>query len=334
MTDLSTSNRSTAAADGGRRPVTVIGLGSMGAALARAFLRAGHVTTVWNRTAEKTTPLADEGASQATTVAAAVAASPLIVTCLTGFDETRAALEPAASQLVGRDLVTLNTGSPAGARDMAALATEWGARFLAGAIKDVPGAIGQPETLLTYSGDPAVFADHAATLRVLGGETVYLGEEPDLAAFYEMAVGGLLLPTLMGFFQGAAALQSRGLAAASMVGYTEKWLDMIKNLLPGLADQIDRRDYSDASSSIDLFLSVAAAEQEFASETGVDVAWQDAAWDRVRRASELGYGDQEISAVTEVLRPHRPGDDGDDPGRRDTGNSRDGTPSTVETSKA
>ena len=42
--------------------VTVIGLGLMGQALARVFLKAGHPTTVWNRTAAKAEPLAKLGA--------------------------------------------------------------------------------------------------------------------------------------------------------------------------------------------------------------------------------------------------------------------------------
>lgn len=284
-------------------PVTVIGLGSMGSALARAFVLAGHTTTVWNRTAAKAEPLVAAGARAARSIEDAVGASPLVVTCLTDFALTQHALEPAVPRLAGRDLITLNTGSPAGARQTAAWATERGARFLAGAVKDVPEAVGRAGTLLYYSGNVALFDEHVATLRVLGGDTVYLGDEPDLVAVYELAVGGMLLPALMGFYQGAAALRSRGLKAESMVRFSEKWLDMIKASLPASADQIDRRDYSEASSTVDLFLSLEAAEDDFARETGVDASWQKPAWDRVRRASELGYGDQEITAVTEILRP-------------------------------
>jgi 3-hydroxyisobutyrate dehydrogenase-like beta-hydroxyacid dehydrogenase len=274
----------------------------MGSALARALIAAGYPTTVWNRTIAKTSLLAAAGARPAATAAEAVTASPLVITCLTGFDETRQALEAASAQLRGRDLVTLNTGAPAGARETATWAAERGARFLAGAVKDVPDAVGRPETLLYYSGDAAVFAGHLHTLRALGGDTIHLGHEPDLAALYELAVGGMLLPALMGFFQGAAILQSRGLEASSMVGYARKWLDMIKSNLPGFADQIDRRDYREASSTIDLFLSAEKAEDDLARETGVDVSWQKPAWDLLRLAAERGYGDQEISAVTEVLR--------------------------------
>src|SRR5688500_16222363 len=112
--------------------VTVLGLGSMGTALAGAFAGAGHRTTVWNRTSAKAAPLVARGATHAAGVADAVAASPLVVACLTTYTATREALEPAAGALAGRTLVTLNSGSPASARDMAAWAAGHGARFLDG----------------------------------------------------------------------------------------------------------------------------------------------------------------------------------------------------------
>lgn len=74
---------------------------------------------MWNRTPSKAATLVAEGAVQAGEVAAAVEASPLVITCLTTFEDTRTTLEPAASALSGRALVTLNSGSPADARAMA-----------------------------------------------------------------------------------------------------------------------------------------------------------------------------------------------------------------------
>jgi 3-hydroxyisobutyrate dehydrogenase-like beta-hydroxyacid dehydrogenase len=285
-----------------RTPVTVIGLGSMGRALAEAYLRAAHRTTVWNRTPEKAVPVVARGAVHAPTVQEAVAASPLVITCLTGFDDTRHALGPAAGALAGRALVTLNSGTPAEARTTAEWATGHGARFLAGAIKNVPSAVGAPDTLLYYGGDRTVFAEHEATLRVLGGHTVHLGDEPDLAALYEMAVGATLLPALVGFFQGAAAVQARGLAASTLVPFAVKWLDMIGSILPTFAREIDTGDYTDAQSSVGLFLAGAAWEEEFGREAGVDVSWSAPLYDLVRRAAEAGHADHSISAITEVLR--------------------------------
>ncbi|MEU7896037.1 NAD(P)-binding domain-containing protein [Nonomuraea sp. NPDC049152] len=282
--------------------VTVIGLGSMGRALAEAFIKAGHPTTVWNRTAAKAAPLIAMGAEHAEAIEDAVAASPLVITCLTTFDDTRSALRSTATSLRGRALVTLNSGSPADARETAAWAIGHGARFLAGAVKNVPSAVGLPDTLLYYSGDKTVFEEFETTLKVLGGDTVHLGDESDLAALYEMAVGAMLLPALVGFFQGAAAVQARGLEAASMVRFAGKWLDMIKSLLPVYAKEIDSGDYTDAASSVNLFLAGAAHDEDLARETNVDTTWLAPLNDLVRRAAEAGHGDHSISALTEVLR--------------------------------
>lgn len=282
--------------------VTIVGLGSMGSALAEAFIRAGYPTTVWNRTAAKAAPLVAMGARQASDINEAVTASPLIITCLTTFEDTRLALRPAEGALRGRALVTLNSGSPAGARQIAAWAVGLGARFLAGAVKNVPSAVGAPDTLLYYSGDKTVFDEFEATLTVLGGDTVHLGDETDLAALYEMAVGAILLPALVGFFQGAAAVQARGLEAASMVRFAGKWLDMIKSLLPVFAEEIDSGDYTNAASSVDLFVAAAAHDADLTTETNVDTAWLAPLHDLVRRAADGGHGNHSISALTEVLR--------------------------------
>lgn len=283
-----------------RTPVTVLGLGSMGTALAEAFLAAGHPTTVWNRTAAKAEPLVAQGARRAETAEAAIRASPLIIACLTTYEDTLSALAPATTALAGRALVTLNSGSPAGARRMADWAAGHGARFLDGAIKNVPSAVGAPDTLLYYGGDKTVFDEHRDTLRVLGGDTVHLGEETDLAALYEMAVGGTLLPALVGFFQGAALLRKRGLEAETLLPYATKWFEMIISVLPMYTKEIDSGDYADPAASVNIFHAGTAHDLELAAE-GVDVGWQLPLHDLVRRAAEAGHGDRSIAVLTELL---------------------------------
>ncbi|OXM72950.1 MULTISPECIES: NAD(P)-dependent oxidoreductase [Amycolatopsis] len=289
-----------------RTPVTVIGLGSMGTALAGAFVAAGHPTTVWNRTAARAAPLVAKGAVHAAAIEDAIAASPLVIACLTTYDDTVAALAPAGPALRGRALVTLNSGSPAGAREMAAWAGGHGARFLDGAVKDVPPAVGKPGTLLYYAGDKAVFDEHRTTLEVLGGDTVHLGDEPDLAALYEMAVGGTLLPALVGFFQGAAAVQARGLDASTLVRFTVKWFEMIGSVLPVFAREIDSGDYTKPMSTVALFLAGAAHDAELGAEANIDVSWQAPFHELLRRAVDAGHADHSIAALTEVLKKPAP----------------------------
>ncbi|MFD9907215.1 NAD(P)-dependent oxidoreductase [Streptomyces sp. NPDC059063] len=285
-----------------RTPVTIVGLGAMGAALASAYVAAGHPTTVWNRSPEKAAPLVEQGATHAADICAAIAASPLTIACLTTYDATLEALAPAAAELAGHTLVTLNSGNPAGARTMADWAVGHGAHYLDGAIKNVPTAVAKPDTLLYYAGDRAVYDAHEATLRVMGGDTQYLGADPDLAALYEQAVGGTLLPALLGFFQGAALVTGRGMEASSLVPYTQKWLEMVNSVLPVFAAEIDRGDYSEPLSSIEIFHAGIAYDEELGAETGLDVRWHEPMHDLLRRAMAEGRGNQSIAALVELLR--------------------------------
>src|SRR5262245_24975152 len=63
--------------------IGVAGTGRMGAAIAQRLLGVGHELTVWNRTADKTRPLAAAGAKVAATPALLAAASEAIITILT-----------------------------------------------------------------------------------------------------------------------------------------------------------------------------------------------------------------------------------------------------------
>jgi 3-hydroxyisobutyrate dehydrogenase len=63
--------------------IGVAGLGAMGGAIAARLMEAGHQVTVWNRTAEKTKPLAEAGAKVVGSPAAVAAASEAVITILT-----------------------------------------------------------------------------------------------------------------------------------------------------------------------------------------------------------------------------------------------------------
>lgn len=63
--------------------IGIAGTGKMGAAIATRLLGLGHEVTVWNRTQEKTKPLAAAGAKVAATPAALAAEAETVITILT-----------------------------------------------------------------------------------------------------------------------------------------------------------------------------------------------------------------------------------------------------------
>jgi 3-hydroxyisobutyrate dehydrogenase len=67
---------------GDARRVAVLGAGIMGSGMARNLLAAGHATTVWDRSAAATAPLAAAGAVTAASAAAAAAGADVVITML------------------------------------------------------------------------------------------------------------------------------------------------------------------------------------------------------------------------------------------------------------
>ena len=204
--------------DTNNAPVTVIGLGSMGKALAAAFLKAGHPTTVWNRTAGKADDLVADGAVRAATVEDAITASPLVIVCLLDYPTLHDVLGGAGAALPDRTVVNLTNGTPDQARDTAAWATGAGAGYLDGGIMAVPPMIGQPGSLVLYSGSRPSFDRHARVLDGLG-TAQYVGADPGLASLYDLA----LLTAMYGQFAGASH-------ALAMVGPDHA--DALSALLP------------------------------------------------------------------------------------------------------
>ena len=69
--------------------VTVLGMGAMGARMAKSLLKAGHNVTVWNRDREKTLPLADAGAKVAATPRDAVGHAEFAISMLRDDEAAR-----------------------------------------------------------------------------------------------------------------------------------------------------------------------------------------------------------------------------------------------------
>ncbi|MFP1628897.1 NAD(P)-dependent oxidoreductase [Streptomyces sp. 5K101] len=217
--------------------VSVLGLGMMGAALAAALLRAGHSVTVWNRTAAKTGPLVVQGALPAATVADAVAASPLVIVCLTTNDDVREALAPA--DLSGTVLVNLTNGTPAQARDIAAYARKQGARYLDGGIMAVPQMIASPAAYVLYSGDEQAYETHQPVLAAFGG-TKWVGTDPGRAALHDLALLTGMYGMLIGVTQALALVRSAGVTASDFAGPLHAWVSaMLDGVVPGIAEAVD-----------------------------------------------------------------------------------------------
>lgn len=223
-------------------PVTVIGLGLMGQALAGAFLKAGHPTTVWNRTASKADQLVAGGARLAPSVGDALKAGSLTIVCVTDYAAMRELLGASDVELAGTMLINLTSGDSAQAREAARWAEQRGARYLDGAIMAVPPAIGTAEALILLSGPQSDFETHQSTLDALGTVT-HLGADHGLASLYDVAGLVMMWSILNAWLQGTALLRTAGVDAATFATYAQQMAAGVAEWLPGYAEQIDQGSY-------------------------------------------------------------------------------------------
>ncbi|UGT66391.1 NAD(P)-binding domain-containing protein [Nocardia gipuzkoensis] len=222
--------------------VTVIGLGLMGRALAGAFLRAGHPTTVWNRTTAKADQLVAEGARLAPAVGEALEAGTLTIICVTDYQAMHELLGASDIDLGGKTLINLTSGHSAQAREAARWAGQRGARYLDGAIMAVPPAIGTAEAVILHSGPRADFEAHKPTLDALGTVT-YLGSDHGLASLYDVAGLTMMWSVLNAWLQGTALLRTAGVDAATYAPFARQMAAGVAEWLPGYAEQIDRGSF-------------------------------------------------------------------------------------------
>ncbi|GHG21763.1 NAD(P)-dependent oxidoreductase [Streptomyces zaomyceticus] len=223
-------------------PVTVIGLGLMGRALATAFLKAGHPTTVWNRSPSRATELVARGARSAPSVGAALEASPLTVLCVTDYRAVRELFGASEAGLAGTTLLNLTSGDSTQARETARWAEQHGARYLDGAIMAVPPVVGTADATILLSGPHADFDTHRTTLEALGAVT-HLGEDHGLAALYDVAGLAMMWSVLNAWLQGTAMLRTAGVDAATYAQFARRMAAGVADWLPGYAEQIDRGSF-------------------------------------------------------------------------------------------
>ncbi|MFD4000243.1 NAD(P)-dependent oxidoreductase [Streptomyces rubiginosohelvolus] len=285
--------------------VTVLGLGDMGRSLARAFLAAGHPTTVWNRSPGKGEDVVALGAVRAASAEEAVRASGLVVVCLVDYDASDAVLEPLAGSLEGRVLVNLTSDTPARSRQAAAWAAKHSLAYLDGAIMVPVDVVGSADALVFHSGDRAAFEAHESTLKALGEPATYLGEDHGLAAAYDMAMLDFFYGAMGGLVHAFALARAEGIDGASLAPY----LNTIAGILPPIAaytaTDIDTRTYVGEGGNLAMMAASVDHILHTAKDHRLDVSQLAGLKSVTDRAVAEGHGASSWSSIIEVIAADR-----------------------------
>ena len=197
--------------------VAFLGLGAIGAPMARHLARPPFTLAVWNRTADKAARFAaDTGARHAATPSDAARGAEVVVTCLPVSRDVESLLDGADGLLAGVAegalVVDCTSGDPEGSRRVAARLAERGVAFVDAPVSG--GTVGAERGALTVmvGGDAAHVARARPVLEAFGKKIVHCG--PVGAGDALKAVNNAFLAMhVWATAEGLAALEKAGVRA-------------------------------------------------------------------------------------------------------------------------
>lgn len=278
--------------------VTVIGLGNMGSALARAFVENGRTVTIWNRSPEKAGPLLERGAVLASDAAAAIAASPMTVMCVTNDAAAKQIMTDNEGALSGRLLVQLTSSAPQEARAGQTWAQQHHVQYLQGAITGSTASIGTPEAHILLAGAEAAFLKAGPVMRALATDLDYKGEDVGLAPAWDMVMIMHYYGMFLSLFHSVQICQAEGIPLEQFNTLLGEQGDEYEQWLVG---NIQSGDYQETSAPLELWAGGIGFIARHARESGIDAGFTTFASDIFQKAMAAGFGRQEVSAVYKVL---------------------------------
>jgi 3-hydroxyisobutyrate dehydrogenase-like beta-hydroxyacid dehydrogenase len=179
--------------------IAFLGLGKMGAPMARRLIAAGHELTVWNRTPERAAPFAAMGAQIAATPAVAVRGAQAVCTMLfddAAHEEVLFGSEGLLEALpTGAVHIVHSTISVALSERLTAEHIQHSRLFVAAPVFGRPNVAEEGRLWIVAAGRDAAIAKARPVLEALGRGLTVLGPEPRQA--HAVKLGGNFLISAM-----------------------------------------------------------------------------------------------------------------------------------------
>lgn len=160
-----------------------IGLGKMGMPMARNLVTAGFPVTVYNRTAARTSELAEAGAETAASIAELAAASDIVVSMISDDPALEAVaaevLAVAAPRTIYADMSTV---SPAASARVAEGAAERGIAYVRAPVSGSTGFAAAAQLIILVSGPADACAACNAMFAAMSRKIVPMGEGEEARA--------------------------------------------------------------------------------------------------------------------------------------------------------
>lgn len=286
-----------------REKIGFIGLGRMGKPMALNIIGAGYPLTVYNRTKEKTTPLAQAGATVADSPAEVAEASQVVITMLSdspalqavvsGPDGLLKSLQPDAV------LIDMSTVDPESSRAIAEAVRAQGAHMLDAPVSGSTSLAEEGTLSIMVGGDESIHERVRDILLTMGNQTTHVGPN-GAAAAVKLAVNIVIGVTMQVLAESVVLAEQAGVAR-------ETALDVLSNsvisspFLQYKASQL-LEPLGPAAFTVALMQKDLTLALKMAREVGAPLPTTATANEVLTMARGLGLGDYDFAAVTDVMK--------------------------------
>ncbi len=283
--------------------VSVIGLGAMGAAIARTFIDADCRVAVWNRSRGKVDALVSDGAIACDGPADALDASRHVVVCLSGYSAWRSLIEDhdLEAHLNGRCIIQVTGGTIDEVREHASFIEAHGGRIADGALMCFPSQLGTDDASLLVSGASDVLDDCDPLLRKIDPAWTNLGDDITKPAVLSRALTAGIVTSLIGLVNGIAICRAGGISLDVYMEHADKANGILPVEKRRLIEAVRDGHTEETQASVRVWEEAHQTIHSVAGTLGTNLLLQDAVKAVFQEGERMGLGDHDLSALVDVF---------------------------------
>lgn len=280
-----------------------VGLGLMGSRMALNLVRAGYRVTVYNRTVEKTKPLAEAGAAVAGSLVELARDSEIVITMVSDSAALQSVVLGPAGLLEGLQpdavLIDMSTVDPKTTRQIAGAVRARGAHMLDAPVSGSTMLAEQGALSIMVGGEESVHERVREVLLKMGSRTTHVGPN-GAAASLKLAVNIVIGVTMEVLAESVVLAERAGVApeiAVEVLSNSAVASPFLKYKAAQLLQPL-----GPAAFTANMMQKDFATALQMARELGVPLPATATANEVITMARGLGLGEQDFAAVVTVIK--------------------------------
>lgn len=285
------------------KKIGFIGLGIMGGRMALNLLRAGYSLTVYNRTQEKTQPVAKAGASVAGSPAEVAQNSEVVITMVSDSAALQSVVLGPGGVLEGLQpdavLIDMSTVDPKVSRQIAEAVRAKGGHMLDAPVSGSTLLAEQGTLSIMVGGEESIHEQVRDVLLKMGNRTTHVGPN-GAAASLKLAVNIIIGVTMQVLAESVVLAERAGVPpeiAVEVLSNSAVASPFLKYKAPQLLQPLGATAFTANMMQKDFTLAL-----QMAREVSVPLPATAAANEVLTMARGLGLGEQDFASVVTVLK--------------------------------